>query len=482
MKELLLLVKSLNKREIALIRGVYSSRLNSEEKWRLKLFEYLIQSKKVDENGLKADLGYKGSKSAFSHLKTRFRNDVLNVIMLQESNKKFRSPMNSASFEVKKKMAFSELLYRRGLTDLGDQVIKEGVEISKKYEFFVENYVLIETQRISQGVTKGQKVIDKFNLEVVEVVKVVEANSKAIGLFNDFTARYINKKGLDENKLNTGRIILEDLKKIYTKFPYARIGFWYFRAALSFYNQLQDFDNAYIYGESLVRITENSPALYSQVNFAGANKDLAEVCLSGKRFELALKYSIAALGQFNPKLNNYLLTLENYFQASFYLGNYELSNLIIFEAIEHPRFFVKKETKAKWDYYKSCLLFKLKDFSSSLKLLNFNSNIYLLDKGELQLGYRLMLILLYIETGKYELLDFELDSFRKSLFNLKGYNIERVKIILKILKRLEKENFEFNNFDLYINLINEFDCDKFTRWQTLGFEIVNFPEWFYSKF
>jgi tetratricopeptide (TPR) repeat protein len=476
------LIKSLNKREVDLVRLIYGRNVNNEERLRLELFDLIRSNIKQPGSDIIRLFGYKGSKSAFSHLKTRLRNDILNIILFQESNKKFRSPMFSASFETKKKMAFAELLYRRGLVEIGDDIIQEGVLMSEKYEFYAERYILLDFQRVTHGITKGGSVIDWFNKEIGNSIKVIEANSKVVSLFYSFTIRYLGKKNLSKEKLEEAYLILLEMKSIYTSHPNPRIGFWFHRAALSYYSYILEYSSAISHGKILVELTESNPSLYSPVNLAGASKDLAEICISGRQFELAVSYSLKALNLFNPQLNNFLLTLENYFQACFLFGDFTKANDVIQRARIHPRFQINKVNIAKWDYFHACLCFRNGEFKMALELLNRNHSIFIHDKGEFQLGYRLMILMVYVEQFRFDELEFELDSFRKSVSKLKGFKKDRIKLIIKILNKFVGYGF---NFELVINknrvIFDSVLIDQNLLWQPLGFELINFFDWIYLK-
>ncbi|MBX7182558.1 MAG: hypothetical protein K1X82_10620 [Bacteroidia bacterium] len=477
MQELTGLIKGLNKREIKLVRWLYTSSGKSEEKLRLQIFDYILKSKKAEEAEFRKKISYNGSNSAFSHLKRRLRNDILNVILLQESNKKFRAPMFTASFEVKKKMAFAELLYRRGQLDLGDCLIDEGIKLAKNFELIAEQYILTDFQRITQGITKGNKIIGKANNEIENIVEAISANSKVVNLFYDFTIRYLGKKSFSSEKLKEAQDSLVKMEFIYKNYPYARIGFWYHRAAISYYSQNHEYENAFLHGKLLLELTENNQALYTPVNLAGASKDLAEICISAKKFDFGVTYSNRALELFNPKLNNYLLTLENLFQSEFYLGNMENCKYIYNKAKVHPRYSKNKSTIAKWNYFNSCILFKEKKYRECLKSLNQFKQEYLSDKGEMQFGYRLLILINYIELEKFDVFEFELDSFRKSIYYYKDYYKERISYIIKTLNDLQKCDFDFSKFSKF-----EIENRIKNKWQPLGYEMVEFFEWLNKKF
>ena len=475
MDDLIGLVKSLNKREKDLVRLIYSRNVNKEEKLKLKLFNLLAAKKVMKIDEIIISLEYKGSSSAFSHLKRRLKKDILNIILFQETGKKFRAKIFSESIEIKKTMVFAELLYRRGLSDLADNIINEGIKVSNKFEFLAERYILTDLQRMRQGITKGPKVITSFNEKINFYIDTIQSNSNSVGLFYDFTVRNINKSNTDIVLLDQEKNYLKKLKDNYSNFPIAKNGYWYHRAAIFYYNSIINYEEALVHGKLLLKLIIESPSLYSPVVYAGTLKEIAEISISGGQYKEAKEYLNDALNIFNPELNNYLLTLESYFIATFHLNEIETARTTLAKAERHPNFKSRKLIKARWEYFEACILFKENKFKESYSKLSKISSVLVSDKGELQIGYRLLLVYLLYHNSKFDLFEYEIQSLEKSIKKIKGIKLSRIKIIISHLKKLIKMNFiiDKNNFNLKL-LIHELEKDKNNKWSPLGVEIINF--------
>jgi tetratricopeptide (TPR) repeat protein len=473
------LIRSLNKREVELVRLIYSKNLNSEEKQRLKLFNALVRNLKSSDKEILELLNYGGTGSAFSHLKKRLRNDILNVILLQETRKKFRAKLFSESIEVKKSMLFAELLYRRGVNDLADKIIDEAVKVSEKFEFLAEGYILIENQRVRQGITKGPKVISKFNQKVDYYIESLQALSSSISMFYDFTVRNFNKSNIDIEILEEEFGFLKRLEKNYLEFPYAKNGYWFHRASIFYFNHLLNYDKSIEHGKKLLKLIQESPAVYSPVVYAGTLKEIGEISISGKKFNEAIGFLSEALTLFNPELNNYLLTLESIFITYFHLGDLLEAEMIIERAKKHPNFKSRKIVQARWTYFEACLIYKKGDYSSSFEKLGEFSTVLIADKGELQIGYRLLYLYLIFKLGKLDLFEFELLSFNRIIRKLKGVKIERTIVILKLLKILVRSDFIINKgLSNVKQALSKLEDDDNCKWSPIGFELVSFESFF----
>ena len=88
-----------------------------------------------------------------------------------------------------------------------------------------------------------------------------------------------------------------------------------------------------------------------------------------------------------------------------------------------------------------------------------------------------------VELGNYDWLPYRIDTFRKLVNDIKKENTARPKLMLKLLKRLIKENFDFDTttakmqqeLSLLQSNTGEYFCD------ILGYEVIRFDEWWVSK-
>lgn len=471
MEDLFRLVKALNKREIALIRAIYNVKSNGEEKLRSQLFETLLDGKLKESRQIIAYLNYTGSISSFSHLKRRLRTDILNIILLQETHKKVRAKLFAQSIEVKKSLLFAELLYRRGLTEIGDHIIDEGIKVSENYEFIPESYLLTDLQRMRHGITKGPKVIRGFNEKINSYLDFINSNSYAVNLFYEFTVRNFQKSNLDFEEIEKNENYLIKLQNNYEKYPYSRNGYWYHRAGIFYYNHIMDFQKSSEHGNKLLKLIEESPALYNPVVYAGTLKEIGEITLTGGNFTKAVEFFSKSLTLFNPSLNNYLLTLEALTIAYVRSNKLDEAKKIINQAKIHPNYINNKQIKARWSYFEASLAFLEGNYHNSDLSLKLYSNILLNDKGELQFYYRILYLYISYKLERFELIEYEIQSFNRAIKKVKNFKIKRFIWILKIFSKIIKNNFEIDkNIELYTKRKN----DKDHKLNYIGIELVTF--------
>lgn len=476
------LINTLSEKEISIISNFYKYNRSSGNLKRYKLFTYLLKNERCTKEDIIREF-YDGlfSSSAYSHLMNRLLRDILGLVLVLDSEKIVRSKNFSASLDLKKSLLYSELLYRRGLTSLGDYFIDQGLEISETFELPIEGLVLVELKRVRYG-TIGRK-SEIFSLKERSEKLLEKSNYlvRSLSLFNDFRGYNRNQFKLTDDDISNGFKIVKELEEIYQKASLAKNGYWYYRSAIFYSLQVEDYALLDFYSKSLLKLTMENPSIYTPVNVAGLNLEISEINLLTRDYLSAKRNLQIALSLFNPKLNNYLIALGSLFLANFHLREYDECFKLIEEAILHPRFREKPETRTIWNYYKACLFFRLERFQESIKILNQEVSQLTINKSELYVYSKLLYFYLQLETNKSILWTYELASFRKSFPSIKNFKIDRLKIIFSILNKLDREEFDFP-------YVEAREAEKFEKlqvvpniWKPLGFELISFESWFQEK-
>ena len=137
MKGLVALVKVMRPSEKRLLLHHYSRNTNSQDKMRLKLFNLVRTGTNTDEEA-RAKLNSGGSASSYSHLKARLKDDILNILLLQDTSKRFAQANRAAELDCRKKVAQSHLLLLRGAQVEGMKVLEAALSSADKFELLAE--------------------------------------------------------------------------------------------------------------------------------------------------------------------------------------------------------------------------------------------------------------------------------------------------------------------------------------------------------
>lgn len=482
MKNLAALIKALMPGEIRLIRHFYKISSNAEERKRAALFELVVNNPAITDTQAAKKLYKSKPNSAFSHLKARLRKDILNVLFLHDTNKKFDSPYFRAMFEVTKMLNQAFILRSRGAFNEAVNILNAAADLAEKYELPAEQVLIQQSLRRMIQYIKDEKILAgynesiKKNVEFLDDLMQVEEFSYVVSVPSLFST---NKKISDPNYREEMMVYL---KNTYEKTNSPKIGFWYYMTEVDHQTKVRNNEKALALALQFLKLVKESPSIYSQNNWAGVNMTVATILIHCKEYHRSTGYALVSLKNFPKGGMNELMSTEVLFFGQFRNKDYEDAHTTVNNIFNHPRIKSSSFFHAKWLYLKANLEFMEGKFGDAMKTLNQNTEL-MKDKSGWLLGYRLLEMMIMIEQEEYEWVDFKIDSFRKLLERQKGQQIQRAKLINTMLNSLVKNNFDFEETSIdesrnYKALIKAQD-DLY--WDPMGFEVIRFDEWFGNK-
>ncbi|MGB1319041.1 MAG: hypothetical protein ACPG5W_12565, partial [Flavobacteriales bacterium] len=369
MKSLQPLVKILRPSEKRLLIHYYSRDSNSEQKLRLKLFRLAENGVDTDEKA-KQLLGSTGGKSAYSHLKTRLKNDILNVLLTQEGSKRFAQPNRAAELDCRKKIAQSNILLLRGARLEGMSVLNKALKISMKFELVAErlqiNHLLRE-KFLGAGSTKELKRLnDEIDNDLKRYQALLFVEQQSFVLASPDFSKNLRSK----SKQAEYATLIEELGKLFKQHKLGRIGFWYFMAATEYQSSRQNFGEVVALGTKFLALVEKSPAVKSKNNIAGVNLTLGTANMELRNYSKAQIHFTKSQLLFPASGFNRLTCLQYLVFADAAFGDYNEALKHIDLAFLHPRILVREVLKPRWLYMKACVEFLKGDVDSSFKSIN----------------------------------------------------------------------------------------------------------------
>ncbi len=290
MERLIRLIGMLRRGEKRLLRHLCMANTNGEKQLRLELFELIVSGKVANDKEARKALSSKQSASAYSHLKTRLREDVLNVLLLQESPKRIAQANRAAVFECWKKLAQAYVLIFRGGKREGARILKSAAELADRFELSAEKVLINQLTRealhtftdvdqlntinknINQDLSVWMDVLRSEELSyVITLPQVYEGT--ALVEEPDFEVRMIN-----------------ELRKLYENSKASKVGFWYYLAYVEYCTNGKNHQDALEAGLKFLELVEKSPAVSSKNNIAGVNQTLGTTYFELRNFAQAIKH------------------------------------------------------------------------------------------------------------------------------------------------------------------------------------------------
>jgi hypothetical protein len=475
------LIKVLRPSEKKLLRHYYSRITNSEDKLRLKLFNLIERGKVSDKESALANLKHSGGAS-FSHLKSRLKNDILNILLLQETNKRFAQLNRAAELECRKKVAQSHILLLRGAQLEGLNILRKALALAERFELFGEklqmNHLLREYSASSSPAVELERLNSEINKDLKRYEVLLYVEEQSVLLASPEMGKLLRAKSNEKKYIQ----LIDDLGKLYKKHKVARIGFWYFMAATEYYTTQGNYEKVLELGLSFLMLVEKSPAIRSKNNRAGVNQTVGFAQMELRNFDQSIKYLGVAEKLFAAAGFNRLQCLQFLAVSELALGRYKDSLQTIEKAFSHHRIAVREQLLPRWLFIKSCLEFLQGDENNSFKTLNQNG--YLMkQQDEWNIQYRLLEMLQLIEMGDEEWLDFKLDATRKFLTRHKNLDTARVRAAIDLISNLLRKELDFSGISEKNHKLLKLCLEESNgyEWNPTGAEIVRFDRWVQNK-
>ncbi len=483
MKSLTQIIRCLKPSEVRLIRKLYRVQPNGEDKKRLTLFEIILANKNITDQEAAEKLYNSKPNSAFSHIKGRLKNDILNFLIIHDASKKTDvSKYYQLELNCRKGIMQAELLLARGLYNEGEKLLLKILRTVIDYELFAEIIQIKSLLRITLGFRKGvteyvkhSKNIDYYLSEYQKWLKVREYYYR-LALPNQFQT---NKR---KELLQASSGYSDELDRLHTEDSSSRFRFHYYLFKVHHHNISQEFPQSLKYAKALVELVLSKPLLNKKPNISGTHMSLANVQINLSQYDKAIAAAHVAVENFKSGMVNELKALEVLFFAYLRKRDYKNATLIIHRSLTHKRIKSNKAFHARWQFFDANLAYILGDNEKAFKLLRQNNEL-LKDKSGWLFGFKLFEMMLTIDEKDWYWLGFQLNNFNQLLGRQKKANTARAKLIGQMIRSLLSNG---GNFDLAIEkshkklaILEKGEGDYY--WDPVGYEVIRFDEWLRYK-
>ncbi len=467
MKDLSRLIHAVTDEESESVIRYYSLNNNGSSK-RLKLFN-MIRWKDINDDHLAAKKLYNSRPcAAFSQLKKRLKEDILNILLSRESSP-VRSPKNFVDAEglALKYVLYGKMLLNRGLTEEAIDVLKKAFKLARDHEAF-------EVEALTHSVFKTYA-ISQYSKELADVEQDF---AEHVDDFYQLMKLNLNLQSLQNP------IVLEDETEV------AEVGSAKKRNAsirlrfLSTHQKMERFFREKQYCKSQETATgilndlHQHGHLFSSSQKARFFLSMSKVKLGMERFDEALYYGKQSSELFKPFEEKKLEAQLNIFKA--YFHSQELSKakatLKYCDSLAHS---LEKEL-SEIPLFQAYQLFGEGNFRGSIKSLN---QFFRRSKPHIEvvLNGRMLELQNLLEIKDYDWFDYKLDSFRKIVkYHASEQLSERFTLIYKVfseLKRCEykKECLRDRSKNEWIKKLTDKKGEYY--WNPLGSEMVPVHSW-----
>jgi tetratricopeptide (TPR) repeat protein len=499
MDGLIKLIGTLKPSELKWVDQYYELRSGNEGEKRGKLFRMVSSGEKyTNEEAMKVLYGKK-SPSAFSQLKMRLKNDLLDLLALQHSQSN-KSGQSKAVFECRKAINHGGVLIDRGLYQEAVPILLKASALARKNELFAESILIDELMRSripdSVGVIgNGEKdETDGINIQSLKMLLTENIKENAVSLDTTRAAKSSHKaveevssgKVCEPEKLDDSKEKLEQLKGDYDSTKLSGVGFFYYLSAVKFCIYENDYERALDYAYRLLEMLDGNETLSTPSNIAKVNMEIAIILVNLDRVEYAKEYSKVAITIMKEREILSMSALEGLFFAYFNTDRLDEAEAVRKEVMALPMVKESELMSSKWNYLEAGIQFRAGNFKEVLKLLRQN-NRFLRKDNEWFLGYYVLEMMTMVEVEDLDFFYYKAEAFKKVIYRYKGKEIgaayNRAVLAERIFRTMIKCDFEFNKVAdkeaRKIHLLTEGKGEQYRN--PSGYEIIRFDEWLLSK-
>jgi len=473
MEELRQIYNSLTSSEKRFVRNYYK---NDPDKKRLRLFQLLEEGIEIsDEDAMKEIYG-EISKTAFSHLKSRLKKDIMSVLLFQEGDKQSAAPYRQAEIDCRRLLIEGDLLLKRGVYKTAVKTLKKAKKLADQYELTAEAIIIEDLLRTHIGFKKGLKEFNEYSKELHSKFSLMEEILEAKEVYNKIGLGSTFKKNEKEDYLTYAKKSYKKLQSFYENTKSPTVGYYYYLTALYYFHLIKDYESALNNAKNLLQLLENSSSIKSSTRIANANLQVTDILIYSGQYQESIHYANETINHLGKGLMNELVSLQWLFFAQFHSGALDQAGQTLERAFAHPKRKASDFLHGKWWFYRASFYFAKGNYDDSLNALDQNRKL-LKDKSTWMLGTRLLEIMNFVEQEQFRLIDFRVEALRKLLQKQKKKT--RIQSILKILQTLVNNHYDF---DIAINKEKELirklkDGEEDFYWDPMGFEMIRFEEW-----
>lgn len=475
MEKLKHLIDCLKPHEIQLAEQYFKLKAQgkSVESKKLKLFKLILSGKAKTDEAIASQLYDKKTCSAYSHLKKRVQEDILNLMLLS-SNQQDEEDHIAEEIKCRKLLIQAKMLINRGVIDEGLVMLENLSEKAQSLEFHDIKLAAEDVLRTYSDLRTNRNAVRSYDRNINESFNLM----RKIFYAKQMNYEVRHPEGHSDDHSHTYRMPFRPVRQE-TDLGSERLNYWYNKLALGNSQQLDNFEQAEKYANILLNNIKHNPKLYSKNEVSDLFLEVSTMYFNKRQYRQATKYATGAIEYCKNHEERKYRAMRIIFLSLFRNGEIDQSWKIVNEVLDHSQQAGMVDQKPIWLLQKATLEFTKQDFSDSVKTLQTGFN-QLSGKSDWMVGYRLMELLNIMELQDYDWLEYKLEAFRKFVYRLHCTSKDRYTAIHKLFKKcldLHKDTNQLYECLKYAEISNEYQ-----QWDPMGAEIINIFGWFKQKF
>lgn len=447
------------------------------------LYKYIKINDIQDYDKLKKRISPDSTDDSFNKLIRRTTDRIQESLIIDVNirRKGAYSDVFRTKFHLRKQIIQGQILLGRGLMERALAIFRNAVRYAKKYELYDELIEALFFIQIAETNTKGYKEANKISERILFYEKCRRYFNETKLIFREIEVSSVEKSGMKQMSDHQHRLI--EKVRIYSEETSSV-------SILTYYYLLKLEENASniqvlsYYTKQLIDLLISSPVVYSERRISYLMNELSGLSFKSLNFKLAYIQVEEAQRFAGKKILSNIQVNVTRLKLDICLGFYFDGIQKTTPLLDDSRINNQKYSISVISYLKAIATFGLKQYKEAQSILSQKNEIEK-DKEGWNVWIRIMRLLCSIELLKLNMIDYDIESFRKYLDRTaKQYEVrERDKLVLKVLLELDKQDYDFELTAVKVS--SELDklrsTDEKYSWNPDSPELILFHDWFNAK-
>jgi hypothetical protein len=347
-----------------------------------------------------------GSKT-FDMLKSRAKDQLVNLIFQLDTNKQFKSSYDRAYFNASRSIFSGAILFVRNKLKSGEDQLKLGLKISRTFNFTDFEIISLKLLRSIASFSGSEKQFNFYNSSLKKAIKRLEADLQAEELNQELILDVVKAVNLKQGWIDRVKSNYSQLVSLHKEYPTHTITINMYRVGIRYFDGIGDYHNAIRLATECEDYLNQNPHLIQKVRLGEMNLHKLYGALHLRDYINGSQYAETCTRLFNAGTLNWLIFLEYYFLLALHTNNVEKALEIHEQVITHPAFKnYPPQNKEKWKIFEAFLAYlqpKQRNVRKGFNVARFMNEVPIFSKDKA--GYNLSIIvaqiLLSLKTGDY---------------------------------------------------------------------------------
>lgn len=480
------LVQALKPEELTLAEKHLSAYDTPNTSKMFLVYKAMTKDPDIQYEKLKKLISPNNSDKTFKQLLNRTINRVKESLILDINifRKGNYSKVFQKRFEIRKELVQARVVRGRGLINESILIYDKIIRAAKKYELYDE---LIETLQLKQNAlvnTKGLKAFEEMEEEIDFYTHARNLYTSAVNVYNKYYA-VVNFSSTKKGNLKILKKTINELELSIQETNSANIETLFYLLSLEYNSLTKNYIENQVIGEKFLMLITENPAVESKARQVYVLNLLLENKILLLDFKSSISYGKRAMSLLAGTLNrNLYYCLELLSHAYYYLNEFEKVEHYHKEMEKFPLYRKEVYQRTKVFFLRAMTYFSKEQFREALLLLN-NMEELEKEKEGWNVWIRIMRILCSIELLKLNMIDYDVESFRRYMerTELRKDVKPRDKLILKVLIDLDRTYYDFE--DTKKSKATELEelskVNGKYSWEAQTPELILFHDWYQAK-